>query len=111
MGDYVGRLIKQEVLTHLPVEDRQPFKYHDKGSMATIGKAKAIADIHGWKLAGFTAWLLWSLVHLMFLITFRSKLFVMLNWGFAYLFQSTSARLITGEFKPRIRKFRDVTPN
>ena len=111
MGAHVAKVIRQEILSKQPAETRLPFKYRDKGSMATIGKAKAIADIHGWRFTGFIAWLLWSMIHLMFLITFRSKVFVMLNWSYTYIFQSTGARLITGEFKPRIRKFRDVTPN
>ena len=111
MGVYVADVIRQDVLRNVRVEDRKPFAYRDKGSMATIGKAKAIADINGWKFTGFIAWLLWSMIHLMFLITFRSKLFVMISWGYTYIFKSTSARLITGEFKPQIRKFRDVTPN
>ena len=110
MGAHVAKVIRQEILAKLPTEERPPFKYRDKGSMATIGKAKAIADIHGWRFTGFIAWLMWSMIHLMFLITFRAKLFVMLNWAYMYVFQSTGARLITGEFKPRIHKFRDVTP-
>jgi NADH dehydrogenase len=111
MGTYVAKIIAQEILAGQPVEKRPPFTYRDKGSMATIGKAKAIADIGGWRFTGFIAWLLWSLIHIMFLITFRAKMFVMLNWAYTYIFQSSGARLITGEFKPRIRKFRDVTPN
>ncbi len=111
MGAHVAKVIRQDILSKQSTEARAPFQYRDKGSMATIGKAKAIADIHGWRFTGFIAWLLWSMIHLMFLITFRSKVFVMLNWAYTYIFQSTGARLITGEFKPRIRKFRDVTPN
>ena len=111
MGTHIAKLIAQEILVKRPVENRPPFVFRDRGSMATIGKAKAIAEIQGWKFTGFVAWLLWSLIHLMFLITFRAKVFVILNWGYTYLFQSSGARLITGEFKPRIRKFRDVTPN
>jgi len=111
MGTYIGKIIRNEIVSNARVADRPPFAYWDKGSMATIGKAKAIADINGWKFTGFFAWLIWSLVHLMFLVTFRSKVSVMFNWVYTYLFQSTSARLITGDFKPQIRKFRDVTPN
>ena len=111
MGTHIAKVIAREILAGHHVENRPPFTYRDKGSMATIGKAKAIADIGGWRFTGFVAWLLWSLIHLMFLITFRAKVFVMLNWGYTYIFQSSGARLITGEFKPRIRKFRDVTPN
>jgi NADH:ubiquinone reductase (H+-translocating) len=111
MGAFIAKVIAQEIRAGKPIENRSAFVYFDKGSMATIGKASAVADINGWKFTGFVAWLMWSVIHLMFLITFRAKVFVMLNWGYTYLFQSSGARLITGEFKPRIRKFRDVTPN
>ena len=111
MGVFIAKLIAEEVKAGHPIENRPTFAYWDKGSMATIGKAKAVADIKGWRFTGFLAWLMWSVIHLMFLITFRAKVFVMLNWGYTYIFQSSGARLITGEFKPRIRKFRDVTPN
>lgn len=111
MGSFIAKTIAQEIRAGHPIENRSAFAYWDKGSMATIGKAKAVADIKGWKFTGFIAWLMWSLIHLMFLVTFRAKVFVMLNWGYTYIFQSSGARLITGEFKPRIRKFRDVTPN
>ena len=87
MGAHVAKVIRQEILAKLPIEQRPPFKYRDKGSMATIGKAKAIAEIHGWRFTGFIAWLMWSMIHLMFLITFRAKLFVMLNWAYTYIFQ------------------------
>ncbi|MBC8105903.1 MAG: NAD(P)/FAD-dependent oxidoreductase [Anaerolineae bacterium] len=111
MGAYVAKIIRQEVMNDIKPEDRAPFGYHDKGSMATIGKARAVADIAGWKFGGLVAWLMWSVIHLMFLITFRSRMGVMVNWIYTYLFHSAGARLITGEFKPRVRKFRDVTPN
>jgi NADH dehydrogenase len=111
MGEHIAKIIRQEVMNNIPPEKRQPFLYHDKGSMATIGKAKAVAEIRGWRFSGLFAWLLWSAVHLFFLITFRAKLFVMINWIYTYVFHTTGARLITGDFKPRIRKFRDVTPD
>lgn len=111
MGQHVAKIIRQELQNNVPVEKRIPFDYWDKGSLATIGKAKAVAQIKGFRFSGLLAWLLWSFIHLMFLITFRSKLLVMINWIFTYLFSSNGARLITGEFKPRIRKFRDVTPD
>ncbi len=111
MGAHVAKIIRQEIMSNVSRDARIPFSYHDKGSMATIGKAKAIAEIKGWRFTGLLAWLMWSFVHLMFLINFRAKLLVMINWIFTYVFHSNGARLITGEFKPRIRKFRDVTPN
>jgi NADH dehydrogenase len=111
MGKHVAKVIRQELVSGVKVPDRQVFSYFDKGTMATIGKARAIADIHGWKFSGFFAWLLWSVIHLMFLVSFRSKLLVMINWIATYLFHSNGARLITGDFKPRIHKYRDVTPS
>ena len=110
MGTYVAKIIRQEVMAHVAVDHRVPFSYWDKGTLATIGKARAIADIRGWRFSGFFAWLLWSGVHLMFLVSFRNKLLVMINWVFTYLFDSKGARLITGDFKPRIKHMRDVTP-
>lgn len=109
MGLHAAKVIRQEIFSKTPLDHRAPFRYHHRGSMATIGKAKAVAEINGWLFQGVFAWLLWSMIHIMFLIIFRAKLFVMLNWVYTYVFQSTGARLITGEFKPRIRKFRDVT--
>jgi NADH dehydrogenase len=111
MGKFVAKVIRQEVTAHIPVENRQRFEYWDKGTMATIGKAKAVADIRGWKFSGFIAWMMWSMIHLLFLIGFRSKLLVLINWIYNYTFDSKGARLITGEFKPKITRMRDVTPN
>lgn len=78
-------------------ESRQPFKYTDKGSMATIGKNKAIAQIGDWKFSGFIAWLMWLFVHLITLIDFRSRLYVLSEWIWAYFTRERSARLITGD--------------
>ena len=111
MGDHVAKVIRQQVRGGVKVEDRLPFSYFDKGTMATIGKARAVADIRGWKFSGLFAWLLWSGIHLMFLIGFRSKIVVMINWIWTYIFDNKGARLITGEFKPKITKMRDVTPD
>jgi NADH dehydrogenase len=111
MGVHVAKIIRQEVQSGVRAGDRIPFKYFDKGTMATIGTTRAIADIRGWRFTGFIAWLMWSAVHVMFLVSFRSKLIVLFNWVFTYLFNANGARLITGEFKPRIRRFRDVTPH
>ncbi|MDB5326800.1 MAG: dehydrogenase-like protein [Phycisphaerales bacterium] len=110
MGDHVAKIIRQEVTGNVKVENRIPFAYWDKGTMATIGKAKAVADIQGWKFSGFIAWCMWSGIHLLFLIGFRSKVIVLINWLWNYWFDSKGARLITGDFKPRITRMRDVTP-
>lgn len=75
-----------------------PFRYRDKGSLATIGRNSGIADIRGVHLSGFIAWLAWLLIHIFFLIGFRNRLLVMLQWGWAYLTHGRGARLITPEW-------------
>ncbi len=107
MGKFVGRLIRDELTGASPAQ-RPAFHYRDKGTLATIGVRRAVADIRGWKFAGALAWLTWSLVHIMFLISFRNKLFVMLGWIYDYLGNSREARLITGEVKMKVRELRGV---
>jgi NADH dehydrogenase len=72
------------------------FHYRDKGNMATIGRAAAVADIHGLRMWGVPAWLAWLLVHLMFLVGFQNRLLVVTRWMFWYLTRGRGARLITG---------------
>jgi NADH dehydrogenase len=73
-----------------------PFRYRDKGNMATIGRAAAIADF-GWaRVSGYAGWLLWLFVHIAFLIGFRNRVSVMLQWFFSYATYQRSVRLITG---------------
>ena len=112
MGKHVAKVIREE-LKHgaRPPAQREAFAYWDKGTMATIGKNKAIADVKGFKFGGFIAWLAWGLIHVMFLVSFRNKAAVMMTWGWNYLFNSRPARLITGAQLSTIRKVRDVTPN
>jgi NADH dehydrogenase len=77
------------------------FNYKDKGTMATIGRSAAIAEIGRLRLAGFTAWLFWLFVHIMFLIGFRNRAVVMFNWFWSYVSFQRGARLITGgRFEP-----------
>lgn len=75
----------------------EPFHYRDKGTMATIGRAAGVADIGGLRLSGALAWLCWLLVHIWFLIGFRNRFVVMLEWARSYLTYEKQARLITGE--------------
>lgn len=70
------------------------FKYYDKGSMATIGKSKAVADLNGVSFTGWFAWLMWLLIHLMSILGMRNKLSVTMNWAWNYMFNSTSLRLL-----------------
>ena len=85
------------ILRDLKGKARQDFKYWDKGSMATIGRSKAIVEAGRFKLTGFVAWLAWLFVHIISLIGFRNRLSVLTEWFWAYLTRERSARLITGD--------------
>jgi NADH dehydrogenase len=74
---------------------REPFRYRDKGMLATIGRARAVGSLGGLRVTGLLAWLLWSAVHVVYLISFRQRLLVMLDWIWSYVFFSGGARLIT----------------
>ena len=80
------------------------FEYYDKGSMATIGKNKAVADIKGFSFSGFFEWLTWLFIHLISILGMRNKLSVMVNWFWNYLFYSTSLRLLLRPTKYPLRK-------
>jgi len=101
-GDYVGNIIRRELKDDTWVE-RGEFTYFDKGNLATIGKHKAVADIRGFKLKGFSAWFIWAVVHIMFLVNFRSKVSVFFSWLWTYLIGSRGARLITGESEYEVK--------
>jgi NADH:quinone reductase (non-electrogenic) len=87
----------QNVLRTLRGEPLRPFRYRDPGSLATIGRNAAVAYIGGLAFTGFPAWVVWLVVHLVQLIGFRNKLFVLLNWAWDYFFYERGARLITPE--------------
>ncbi len=91
MGRYAGAAIGRAVAGQAPPAD---FRYVDKGSMATIGRAKAIADIKGFRFSGFPAWLMWSLIHVFYLITFRNRVRVFLEWIWYYLTFKGGYRLL-----------------
>jgi NADH dehydrogenase len=81
-----------------------PFRYHDKGSLATIGRVAGVADLGRIKLSGFTAWAAWLGIHIFFLIGFRNRLLVILQWAWAYVTFQRGARLITGKVEPLIKE-------
>ena len=89
-----GRYVANNIKKNIEKENRKPFKYSDKGTMATIGRFKAIGVVGNFELAGFTAWLFWSLIHLVYLIGYRSKILVAIEWIFAYFFNKRGTRLI-----------------
>jgi NADH:ubiquinone reductase (H+-translocating) len=91
-----GRYVAKKIVAHSAGKNhKEPFHYLDKGNLATIGRTYAIADLGKIKITGFLAWLLWVLVHIYYLIEFRAKLVVMLEWAWNYLTFKKGARLIT----------------
>jgi len=96
MAHHVARIIGDELDLGQGRSPRPPFKYWDRGTMATIGRSAAVAWIGRLKFSGRLAWLSWLFVHLVFLVGFRNKLAVLLQWGYSYFAYKRSARLITG---------------
>jgi NADH:ubiquinone reductase (H+-translocating) len=92
-GSYAAKAILLKVKGQ---PDLPPFHYLDKGSLAVIGRAAAVANVFGMRISGFLAWLVWALIHLMYLVTFQSRLLVFLQWAIQDLTFSRGARLITG---------------
>jgi NADH dehydrogenase len=91
-GRYAGRLIRDR----LAGRTAPPFRYRDKGNLATIGRARAVADIRGLKISGFVAWVIWLVVHLYYLIGFENRLIVLLRWSYNFFTHGRDGRLITG---------------
>jgi NADH dehydrogenase len=92
-----GQYAAETILDRLRGVTRQPFHYHDKGSLAVIGRAAGVADLGRLKFGGMLAWLAWLFVHLMYLVQFRNRLIVFIRWGFQYLSFDRGAGLITGD--------------
>jgi NADH dehydrogenase len=95
-GRYVGKLIRREASGEGEPARRKPFHYHDKGSLATIGRAAAVAQFGRIHISGYLAWLSWLFIHLLFLIGFRNRIIVMIQWASSYFTYERGARLITG---------------
>lgn len=91
MGTYAGGAIVAREKGETP----QPFRYRDRGSMATIGRSAAVACAFGMKFRGYSAWVVWLLLHLYYLIGFRNRIVVMLNWIWYYWSHERQVRLIT----------------
>jgi NADH:quinone reductase (non-electrogenic) len=90
-GRYAARVVRDR----LRGSQTKPWRYIDKGNLATIGRAAAVADIEGLKLSGFIAWLTWLVVHLWYLVGFQTRIVVFIRWAFSFLNRGRSARLIT----------------
>jgi NADH dehydrogenase len=106
MGHYAGDIIAREASRGSTPDLRTPFVYRDKGSMAVIGKAKAVAQIGRFEFGGFFAWLLWGGIHIAFLIGFRNRVQVLLSWFWNWLLNARDARLITGDARLHVRRVR-----
>ena len=92
MGRHAARMIESD----MEGRPRRRFKYSDKGSLATIGRARGVADIRGLRFSGFVAWISWLTIHIFYLIGFRNRVFVIFGWAWHYLTFKRGARIITG---------------
>jgi NADH dehydrogenase len=90
-GDYVARLVR----ARLARRALKPFRYRDKGTLATIGRGAAVADIHGLRLSGFIAWATWLVVHLFYLVGFQNRVVVLVRWSSSFATHGRGSRLIT----------------
>ncbi len=90
-GRYVAKMIKHR----LAGKPYRPFHYNDRGQLATIGRARAVADLKGIRFSGYPAWLLWLFVHLMFLVEFQNRVLVLIQWAWHYFTRNRGARIIT----------------
>jgi NADH dehydrogenase len=91
----MGRHAAANVLLQLEGKPPAPFWYVDKGSLATIGRNAGIADLKGFQFGGPAAWMAWALIHLFFLVGFRNRTLVFLQWAWEYVFYTRGARIIS----------------
>lgn len=99
-----GRLLAKNLRALEAGKSMKPFKYRDKGSMATIGRNKAVVDLPNWSFGGIFAWFIWMFVHLMSLVGFRNRVIVFFNWVYNYINYDKAARLIVRPFKLKHQK-------
>jgi NADH dehydrogenase len=90
-GRYAARLVHDR----LNGETTRPFRYRDKGNLATIGRARAVADLHLLRLSGFPAWITWLVVHLFYLLGGQNRLLVLIRWMFSFVNRGRGSRLIS----------------
>src|SRR5438045_8672337 len=98
-----GRHAARNILRMIKNREPRPFRYWDKGSMATIGRNKAVADLNFVHLSGLPAWLVWLFVHIIFLVGFRNRLVVLFQWSWCFLTFNAGSRLITRNFQSEMR--------
>ncbi len=102
-----GKLLAKNLVRLIHQEEMQPFKYFDKGTMATIGRNKAVVDLKKFHFSGFLAWTLWGGVHLFYLIGFRNRVATLFNWLYRYINYDRASRLIIRPFKYNREKLED----
>ena len=105
-----GRLVARNIFHSCRGEPNEPFRYVDKGSLATIGRAAAVVNFGRLRFSGFPAWLLWVFVHIFYLIGFRNRFVVLFDWAWAYFTFHRAARLITGDIDKMYSASRPPTP-
>ncbi len=107
---HVAKIIEDELDSPKATPSRQAFAYFDKGTMATIGRSAAVAKIKDLEISGFPAWLAWLAVHLIFLVGFRNKIAVLMQWFYSYLVYKRGSRIITGLSFQKVSKPQARTP-
>ncbi|MCH2186767.1 FAD-dependent oxidoreductase, partial [Myxococcota bacterium] len=109
MGRYAGKCIRLALKGDPDAGKKKPFTYFDKGTMATVGRGKAVLESNGVRLWGFPAWVVWALIHIFFLVGFRSRLAAMWSWAWAYIFSSANNEIISGPVQRHVDP--DSTPD
>lgn len=99
-----GRHAARNVIRAIRGERLKPFSYIDKGTLATIGRGAAVAEIGRLRLSGFLAWMAWLFIHIFYLIGFRNRFMVLAGWAWVYLRNESGARLITGDIEPLLER-------
>jgi NADH dehydrogenase len=92
-----GRWVAKHIAAQARGANTKPFRFHDKGTMATIGRAAAVVDLGFIRFSGLLAWLTWVFIHVMYLVTFQNRVVVLMRWAWNYFTRNRGARLITGE--------------
>jgi NADH dehydrogenase len=93
-GRYAARLVEHRLRN----QPTPPFRYHDKGSLATIGRNSAVANIGPFKFSGALAWFIWLFVHILYIVEFENRLLIVVQWAYDYFTHNRGARLITGDW-------------